>query len=214
MGVCDRCGSVTAAGCQCSFLSSQTISRTGSGSAASPDVAEIIFDPNVENLAEETVDGLLVLYNPPRAKVRRTVGQTIPTDTLQAVSYNIVHWDTGDPTPFWDAGDSNRFTVPAGAAGLYVMMYQVEWEESKNAGGDFRFEVIHQPSGDRILRNTHPHIAEVGDALRYGSSVEIELDDGDTLDAYVYHTYGSDVILTADSYAPTWSIRRICAQAA
>lgn len=60
MGVCERCGSVAASGCQCSSDSSTTIERTGSGTASSPFIYNAIIDPASDNQLEATVDGLYV----------------------------------------------------------------------------------------------------------------------------------------------------------
>lgn len=60
-----------------------------------------------------------IVNNRPRARVRRTTAQSVPTSTNTAIAFDAERWDVGS----CHNGSSNtsRLTVPSGGDGLYLI---------------------------------------------------------------------------------------------
>lgn len=74
-----------------------------------------------------------LLSNPPRARLDVTAAKAITSGALNALAFDSATYNSagasGGAVP-WTAGANTRFIVPAGGAGLYEFLVEVDWAGS------------------------------------------------------------------------------------
>lgn len=208
MGRC-RCDPVSAAGCQCSFEGSDAINRSGSGTAADPDIVELRIDPTDDNQSQITPDGLYtpppdLLVNPPRVQVRRTTDQEIQSSTGTIVTFDIL--------PIYDVGGMYDGTVDPQhpvitESGLYLFHVGAGWEEPEETAFA-SFALYSLPGNDQIISHQSTLATGPGQPWwRTYVSNEWEMNEGDELELRVFQNTGAALdligaIVTARRVAP------------
>lgn len=159
--------------CQCSLLDGDCIQITGKGTPELPFVGEPVFDPDVDNLASEAVDGLLVqlptyITNPPRCEAYHNANVSTTSDVGLLVALNSERFDS-DPTglAMHDTATLNsRITIRT--AGIYVVTFVCAF--AGNATGD-RLAVIRK-NGTDIIGSVEKGAASA--AFETGLSITIQ----------------------------------------
>lgn len=209
MARCSRCDCPDVTECLCSADDSDCIAVSGTGTAADPFTFDPVLDPDTENLIECGPSGLAAflpseIAEPPRCQIRKSLGQTIPSSTLQVASFDV--------TPAYDTanmydGAVNAFRMNITMDGLYIIHAAAGWEEPASSAFA-SFVVTNQPSNTDLL--SHESSIANGPGApwwRTYISNDIELDAGTYIELRVFQNTGSDLeligaVLTARRVAP------------
>jgi len=125
------------------------------------------------------VIGIVGNPRPPRAAVYQTGSQSIPNDTLTAISWGDVHYDTD---AFWDSGSATRLTVPM--PGVYHVDVVVAY--GINTTGYREVELRRTGTAVRGRARATP----VGVSSTVNVSVDLDLADGDYLEVWTRQNSG------------------------
>lgn len=191
--------------CNCSFASSDCIAVQGDGSDADPFTFTPNFDPDINNMASCTVDGILVqlpdlIASPPRGAVRRTTSLAVASGVLTVVSFNAEIYDSAAMV------DTVNFPgrVSVVEDGLYEVQVIVVWEEPV-AAAFASCSVYSMPSDTNVATDARYITTAPGTpSPRLSITGEEELDASTYLELRVFQNTGSSLNLTGATLSARW----------
>lgn len=201
---CPACGLRTATGCLCLVDSSDCFTLSGDGSEATPFIFDPDLDPSASNLfsCDASGDGLLaslpsIVSDPPFCQVYRESSQSIPNNTLTAVTFPSEVYDTD--TMHSTSSNTNRITFTT--AGLYIVTAYLLWDS--NAVGNRLAEV--RKNGTDILAEESKPTGGTDLFVGHNICIEDEFSAADYIECLVLQTSGAALRLRADFGAPLFS---------
>lgn len=192
--------------CNCSFASSDCITVEGDGSDLNPFTFTPNFDPDENNMATCTVDGILVLLpdliaEPPRGAARRTTTLAVASGVETVVTFTAEIYDSASMVNI--AGAPARVTITED--GLYEVQSVLVWEEPV-AAAFASASVYSMPSDTNVATDARYITTAPGTpAPRLSITGEEELNDSTYLELRVFQNTGSSLNLTG----ATLSARRV-----
>lgn len=138
-------------------------------------------------------NNLTVLANPPTAKMRNSITQSIANTTATALTWDTEDYDTagGHST----VTNTSRYTVQTGYAGKYRLNATVFY--AGNATGDR--EVFFFKNGAAIAGSQNNAIPGAASACSAQSQVLVQLAVGDYVEAYTFQNSGGALSTTTGS---------------
>lgn len=127
----------------------------------------------------------------PRARVSRSVGQTIANSTSTPISFDTIQ---ANPSGLFSLAASDRFTIQQ--AGFYLAGGSAQWSDTTATGTNRQLNVYGGPTGSAILSvSNHPSIANTGMSAIAGFVAAA----GDVIRLHTYQDAGANMIL-----GPSW----------
>lgn len=111
MGRCS-CSESAAAGCQCAFDDTNSIDVAGSGASGDPFSANVNIDPDADNLASITAQGLLVLDGPADIEMIGVTALTYIGSSPAVGTTDVWKMQSGQNTFTTDASGFITITFP------------------------------------------------------------------------------------------------------
>ncbi len=156
-----------------------------------------------------TATEITATHDPDRCRVNRSTDQTgIVTATFTTVDFENEDFDTNS---FWDAGNSDYFTIPT--TGIYLIFCQITWTSTAN--GDRRLKMQLNPTSPGTGSNDGTDIAfeaqrgaagsSVGQSVQYIGS----LTASDVIQFYCYQNSGVNRSLDVSQGPTVCTIVRI-----
>lgn len=207
MARCEGCGATVAEGCNCSVQDTDCIEILGNGEDDNPLRANIKFDPDPDNLASCTEDGLLgqlpdYIANPPACHVYRTTNQSFDHDDADIVTFNAERYDTHDMHD--NATDNSRIYIPMD--GVYLCVFDCVW--NKDELGDRQVWI--RKNGTDSLVSDSKHAGDADLFVGHSVACQEEFVEGDYIEAIAKQDSGGALLLLSDRFSPnfTCSFRR------
>lgn len=196
------CGAITPSGCLCEVIDSACWAWDGL-------VLEPVISADSDNLLVCTAEGMnapppAVLLNPPACRVFRTSNQSIPNNTLTAVTFNQESYDTD--TMHSTAALTNRVTFTT--AGVYTINFTATWNKTPLVGN--RIALIRKNGSDILAYETR----EIGGSdlfVSHDLTITEEFSATDYVEGMVQHTAGAALLLLSGEGAPILSAALVAA---
>ena len=137
--------------------------------------------------------------NTPSFSAYLSANQTVPDNVYTKVDFDTEHWDSDGA---YDTA-SNRFTVPTGAAGKYVISVIMKGTWTVAVRVDYPIVIYKNGSGIHHISTNWS-----ADTLRYSANFTwvIDLSEGDYIEPYTIHAdTGTDNEWSSGANASQWS---------
>lgn len=203
---CRLCEERVATGSLCFLDDSDCFTVDGDGSELDPFTISPDISATAGNLITCGVDGLLaslptIILNPPSCQVTRTGNQSIPNNTLTAISFNLEVYDTDT----MHSNSTNPTRITFTTAGTYVVTTSLLWY--KNSTGDRTARIRKNGTDTLVFEGKDAGGADLFDAHNL-SCVE-QFAAADYIEVLVQQTSGAALDMYAEHGAPAVSaIRR------
>lgn len=212
---CPVCDGIEPQGSNCFIDDTDCISHTGDGNEATEFALSVDLSADVDQLLTCGGDGLLatlptLLTNPPTVQAFRTSPQSIPNNTLTALTFNVEFWDTD--TMHSLVADTNRITFTT--AGKYLVTFLGSWRPQSGSTGIETVRLIEmRKNGTDILAMDTRGAINDGFGVFVGQNliVEEQFSAADYVEVLVQQNIGSALQYSSESFSPVFTAYRMAA---
>lgn len=213
MARCPSCDGIVPQGSNCLVDDTDCITHSGSGEGGDGFVLDPVLSVNVNQLltcADD--DGILALpptslTNPPTVQAYRTSPQSIPNNTLTAITFNVERWD--NDTMHSVAANTNRITFTT--AGKYMVSFVGTWKPQAGSTGTetIRIVTMRKNGTDVIARDSRTAVNDgFGVFLGQTLMAEEEFNAADYVEILVLQNIGAALAYESDSFSPVFTAYR------
>lgn len=215
MARCPVCEGYTPIGSNCFIEDTDCIVHSGDGNEGTEFELEPVLSADLDNLLTCTNDGLyaqlpVLLTDPPTVQAFRTSIQSIPNNTLTALTFNVEFWD--NDTMHSTAALTNRITFTT--AGKYLVTFLGSWHpQSGNTGTEtVRLIEMRKNGTDILAMDTRGAINDgFGTFIGQNLIVEEEFIATDWVEVLVQQNTGAALQYSSESFSPVFTAYRMAA---
>lgn len=212
---CPTCGGIEASGSNCFIEDTECISHAGDGNEGSEFELSPTLSLDANQLLTCTNDGLYaqlptLLTDPPTVQAFRTSIQSIPNNTLTALTFNVEFWD--NDTMHSTAALTNRITFTT--AGKYLVTFLGSWHPQSGNTGTETVRMIQMRKGgtDILAMDTRGAINDgFGTFIGQNLIVEEEFSAADYVEVLVQQNTGAALQYASESFSPVFTAYRMAA---